>query len=423
MVDKKYLRTVAKYVLTTVCSVCIALYVGYHLTNVLSSSVTTSLVTYTEVRDTQSVDGYIMRSETLLYADGQGNLNYLAEDGEKVGISQQVVELYDSASAQNADQSAALAEIDRRTELLKNSNLGIGQTYSDTAVLDDSIGEAYYDILCSNAAGDSKSAVQKRDNFLSLLNQRQIVTGMIENYDAQIEALERQRDELIKTSGNVKQWISAPASGYYYSDLDGFEDIFSANKVDSMTLADFDEMVNSTADQSLYQSPETGGRNAGKIVDEFTWYVACRIRLDELQAYNLNAAYRVVFPYNGDQEVLMRLDRIVQESGTEDVVLIFASEQVPDGFNFLRRQSIEIVRQSATGYRIPSSAVRMENNVQGVYILDGYTVRFRPIIPVLEVDNYLIVSAKKPEDQYYWLEEFDAVIVSGKNLYDGKVIS
>lgn len=103
--------------------------------------------------------------------------------------------------------------------------------------------------------------------------------------------------------------------------------------------------------------------------------------------------------------------------------LVFSSMQMPENFNFLRRQTIEIVRASASGYRIPANAVRMEKDVQGVYILDGYIVRFRPIDPLLEVDNYLIVSTTYPDEDVTTLQEFDAVIVEGKNLYDGKVVS
>ena len=422
MLDRNYLGKVLKYVLTTLVSIGVALYVGYHLVNMLSSSVTTVLATYVDQDDRQSVDGYIMRSEELLYVNGEGNLNYLCDDGTKVSKSDPVVQLYTGAE-NSAEQSATLAEIDRRIELLSNSNLSAGQTYSDTVAVDDAIYETYYDVLLSAAGGDTQSAVQKRDNFLALLNRRQIVTGQIENYDAQIASLTEQRNQLVTSSGNAAQTLSAPDAGYYYSDIDGFESIFSADKVEQMTLQDFDEMTASSADTSLYSSSETGGMNAGKIVNGFEWYVACRIDLEELNAYNLDTYYYVVFPYNGDARIRMKLSRIIQESGRNDVVLVFSSMQMPENFNFLRRQTIEIVRASASGYRIPANAVRMEKDVQGVYILDGYIVRFRPIDPLLEVDNYLIVSTTYPDEDVTTLQEFDAVIVEGKNLYDGKVVS
>ena len=116
MLDRNYLRKVLKYVLTTLVSIGVALYVGYHLVNMLSSSVTTVLATYVDQDDRQSVDGYIMRSEELLYVNGEGNLNYLRDDGTKVSKSEPVVQLYTGAE-NSAEQSATLAEIDRRIEL------------------------------------------------------------------------------------------------------------------------------------------------------------------------------------------------------------------------------------------------------------------------------------------------------------------
>ena len=83
------------------------------------------------------------------------------------------------------------------------------------------------------------------------------------------------------------------------------------------------------------------------------------------------------------------------------------------------------MRDGYTGYKVPASAIRVIDGVQGVYILSGSTVRFKKIIPLAEIDGYFIVEEQDTmsEDSLSnYLGYCDLVITSGKDLYDGKVI-
>ena len=121
----------------------------------------------------------------------------------------------------------------------------------------------------------------------------------------------------------------------------------------------------------------------------------------------------------------MELHRIVTDSDSDNVILIFKTGHVPVDFNFLRKQSVEIVQQSYTGYRVPVSAVRMVEQRQGVYIKNGNLVEFREIVPLVEIDGYFIVEEQNKQDDPEFekkLGMFDLVIVKGKNLYENKII-
>ena len=115
---------------------------------------------------------------------------------------------------------------------------------------------------------------------------------------------------------------------------------------------------------------------------------------------------------------------MIAENDSEDVVLIFSSDTIPDNFEFLRRQTVEIVQNSYSGYRISADAVRMVDGTLGVYVQKGYSVCFRRIEPLAELDGYYIVDASPSsgENEYEPLALYDLVIVKGKRLYNGKVI-
>ena len=121
----------------------------------------------------------------------------------------------------------------------------------------------------------------------------------------------------------------------------------------------------------------------------------------------------------------MTLVRLVTGIDEEEAILIFRTGTVPSGFNYLRMQTVELVQKTYTGYRVPVSAVRIRDGEQGVYVLDGSIVRFRKINPLYEADGYLIAAVRDEtaEDKNEWLGEKDRIIVKGKNLYDGKIIT
>ena len=96
-----------------------------------------------------------------------------------------------------------------------------------------------------------------------------------------------------------------------------------------------------------------------------------------------------------------------------------------EDFDYTRRQTVEIKTAEYSGYKVPVSAVRLENGIKGVYILDSSTVRFREINPLFEKDGWIVCEEKdsSDENQKNRLSLYDFVITEGKDLYDGKVLS
>ena len=76
----------------------------------------------------------------------------------------------------------------------------------------------------------------------------------------------------------------------------------------------------------------------------------------------------------------------------DGALLILTSRLMPEGFDFARVQSVELVTEEYTGLRVPQSAVRVADGVTGVYILDGSTVRFCAVDILYRSDGICIVK-------------------------------
>ena len=65
--DLKYLAGVLKYVISTVCSIGLVVFLMYHIIGSLSTEVETASIAFTTQEQVSEYDAYIFRGESLLY--------------------------------------------------------------------------------------------------------------------------------------------------------------------------------------------------------------------------------------------------------------------------------------------------------------------------------------------------------------------
>lgn len=396
-------------------------YLGYHFVESFSSDIETEYATLITENDVVSLDAYILRTESIVYAStstSTHSVGYVVPDGTKVHGGQTVASVY----AGSGDDEAIL-EIDQRIDLLEASALTDGMTSSDTNVLDTRIQDYYFSIKQATSLGDFTNLSKRRDSMLTLINKRALITGAADSYADRIESLTAEINLLSASQESVTETVAAPSAGYFYSTEDGYEAMFSAKKADRLTLDEFDRM---TASKPAVYSD----RAVGKLSTDFDWYIVTETTRDSLRYFQKNRSYTVNFPFNDDTAFEMELTNIVSEVGNDRVLLIFRGSRIPQDFSFRRMQPVELVRSSYTGYKVPISSVRLVDGIPGVFILVGNTVEFRRIEILLEMDGYYIVSSEKAlsdaetnESTVKPLSLYDQIIISGKNLYDGKLIS
>ena len=393
-------------------------YLGYHFFEGFSADIETEYATIVTDSDVVPLDAYIMRSESVIFAASPTSghsVGYVFSDGTKVHGGQVVANIYTG----DGSSDEAIVDLDRRIDLLESSNLTYGMTSSDTYVIDSKIQNYYYLIHQSTLLGNYSNLTKRRDELLTLINKRRILTGVTTGYSDRIESLTAERALLSAGQDTIAESVEAPYAGYFYSTTDGYESTFSASKVESLTLAEFDKMLSS-------QPTRYSDRAVGKMVSDFNWYIVCETTRDSLRYFTKGYSYYVNFPYNDDISIKMTLSNVVSEVGSDRVLLVLEAERIPEDFSFRRMQPVEIVRSSYTGYRVPISAARLVDGKQGVYIMIGNTIEFREIDILLEMDGYYIVAEQDPvndPDYASKLGLYDQIVVSGKNLYDGKLIS
>lgn len=416
--DTQYLKSVMKYAASALLSVILIAYILYHMSGGFSQNIVTEVAALTTKEETLTIRSSIMRNETVLYAPQSGDVNYLFSDGDKVAISTKVAEVYPAGGDPEIRKS--IIALDRKIRILEQSSSYDYGAMSDTASTDRLIWKDIYSFIEAAEKGSVSGITDLSDDLLVQLNRRRIIVGSAQNYASKIEALTAEKNALMSRLPASAADIVSETAGYFFSTVDGYENIFSSADIATMTLSDYRAMCAKSAEDL-----SRGGYAVGKLVTDYRWYTACEVPSEELHNFNTGAYYDVKFPYNGGTSINMYLYRILSDIGSDTAVLVFRTDVLPEGFSYLRSQTVQIVKSSFTGYRVPVSAVRIVDGVKGVYILRGSKVSFRKVETLFEYDGYFIVKERDEdaEDKASWLAKNDFVIVKGKDLYDGKIVN
>jgi len=455
--DKDYLKKVFLRVAGTVLGLLMIAYIGYQIWHKVTSNVKcipAAPYTYT-VKSTG--EGYVFRSETVIESPGAGAVVSGVSSGAKVSAYSEVASLYSNGSAEIEQK---LADIDEQIALLSVSSDTENLTNRDVSKLDSETYALITDMRRCAEQGRYAEAASHKLNLITKVNRRNAAAGTGGDLAEKIAELERERASLTAGLGTLISVVKTPCSGWYYPDTDGYENIFSAENAAAMTYDDFKALVSENAADT--------SRDAGKTVTSPVWYFACELPKSSLDAKVPGEEYTIFFPHNRGAKIVMTLDKICP--GGDTGVALFRTDKTPEGFDFARMQSYELLENEYTGFKVPKSAVRVIDGQMGVYVLTGEVVHFRKIEVMTEYEsNYIVVMdheekveeapaenadndgvAQSPEwspddtaqakdtgdaagtetqaeqdapKEYRWLEVNENIIVSGKGLSDGRVIT
>ena len=408
-----------------------ACYVGYQALHILFPQNVYETALPATVSDNVEADGVLLFDE--VYVSGSGTLGYLAADGERVSAGTAVAEIYSDASQAVLRQQ--LTQLTEQIDLLQRSQ---NTTSLQLDALLRERSAALYDMMDELDAGASDEVGSGANAYLLAQNKLWVVTGEAANFTDQITALVQQSQSVQAQLGSPAQ-ITAPQTGYF---------VRSSSSGRLNASADDILALNAQELQGYLQSDPVLALDgcAGKIVAGFTWrYVGvCTAKQGEkLLGQNgkpLSTAVEISFPGQVENSLKATVTEVEidQDSGLARFVL--ACNSINGDVLCLNRAAARISVGERSGLRVPAAAVHYlkedgteaqtqgENYIPGVYVKLGNIARFCRIDPVdadhplITDGDYILVLPEGTEGSVSKVRLYDEIIVSGQNLYDGKLL-
>ena len=378
-----------------------------------SSPVKTERLKKFTAYDSYNVSGLAFRTETLIRSTVSGNPEYSFSDGEKVRKGTVVATIY-SEQGKVADRTA-IKDIEKKIALLQSSKELTDLYKSDAASLESSIDTIITKMNTMRDSGDTAGYSDLVDELQNQFTKKQLVLGQITDIDSQIAELESKRDSMQTGSNTKNGTVSAEMSGYFSSAYDGYENLINPAKMLEGGYAAYKEI---TELKSGSAKPEN---YVGKVVDEFSWYFSAVLPLDTFKKYNLGDSLSLRILSAGSENIPATV-AYTQAIDDSSIYMIFSCEYYNNNLVNLRFEKVDVITNTYNGYKVDRQAVRMVNNQTGVYVQAGSQIQFKPVKVLFSKEDYMIIQSSDTDSSLALLPN-EYIVVKGKNLFDGKIIS
>ena len=411
-------------------------YIGYQVYNANYTSVKTEVAVYVQADDPGTAEvvqatGTAVRKESVIQQQTNGVVTYVVEDGGKVSKGGTIAELY--ATEQDAAAQQQIETLNLQISQLQKLS-SPGSTYAvDQDSLTKQISQKLIALLQTSASGEYDALDEPREDLLYVLNERQIVTNKVSDFNDRINSLTQQRDALT-ANRQVLGTVTAPSAGTFISEVDGYESVFDYDSILTITPEQYQQKLETQV------SPPADA--VGKICGEFKWYFVCVVSAQDALKFIEGNAVSLSFPFATSDSVTAVVRAVNQESIESQAAVVLECSTMNEELARLRTETCSVSVTEYSGIRVSQNAVHfaevtrtVENEdgeettetreVKGVYVMHGSEIVFRQIVPLYSTSTYVICDPNPDPEELMTSETvqlYDEIVVEGTDLYDGKVV-
>ena len=199
----------------------------------------------------------------------------------------------------------------------------------------------------------------------------------------------------------------------------GYEDLHSDEILkEAVTPARVEEL--------LATMPQERPENyIGKLQHYSFWNYLCVVPETEAERFNVGSSWTVRFSSaaSGYFDVKMTVSSLSKPVDGE-VAITFESSFFNNDVYSLRICDAQIILKTYSGFRINKESLRVSDGQNGVYVLSGAKLVFKPVTVLYTGDDSgFAVVAPSVDKSSRTLILNDSVVIGGKDVYDGKVVN
>lgn len=416
--QKKTEKKKAKRITGRTVTVCLLLifivYIGVSVIINSGGSIKTYIATNGEESESFTVDGYIFKEQTVITAPKDGYLECIADESGRVANGGTVAYIYESEV--DTKTRNRISELETKIAKIENDNLTMAASENDALRLEQDIASEIKKIPVCVRDNDMSQIEEIRESLDRIMDAKRKISGEDSDGEATLKALKEEKAELESRNAVSKTEVTTPVSGSFTARVDGLEEQLGADKLSDICQSYLNELK-STEIEARTDSKVKKGDPIGKVVDTYTWYFAAEISEDIANTLSAGDSIRLKFLDSSDNIISGSVYSITDAKGGKAVLVIESSAYV-DNLYAMSGAKVEIIRKTYEGLKIPAECVRVKADSKGVYIVSGNKVRFRNADVYYIDDDWAIVSKEEKNG----IKLYDEVIVSGSNIYEGKVV-
>ncbi len=358
---KKIKRNNKKIIIFIIVSIILLIYLIYTVYNLAIKPTETFIVENGSLSSEETLQGYIIRDETILKGDNYKNgLVPIKAEGEKVAKGEAVFRYYTSGEDELIKK---ISELDTKIqETWDNENEILS---ADIKLIDEQI-ESKLDELYH--ANDLQKIKEYKNDLSTYLTKKAKIVGDLSPSGSYLKQLVEERSKYENQLNSGSEYLTATRSGVVSYRVDGLEETLMPSNFASLSKSML-EGLNLKTSQIISTSVESG-----KVIDNFTCYIACVMDNNAITENKIKQNSSLTLRLPNNEEITSKIVYLTQESDKESIVVFQVDKYVEQLISY-RKISFDIIWWSATGWKVPNESIKYEND-DLVYVIRkrvGYT--------------------------------------------------
>lgn len=363
-------------------------------------------------------EGYVFRNQTIINAPKDGYLYCEADEDQRVKIGETVAYIY--SNELDASVNSELKKIEAEIATLSENALK-GDIYSnDAAKIEQNILTELRRVPMLGYQNRVHDVAEIKKEINNLIEGRRIILGEAEpkDNDKELEMLKARKAE-IEAQHNVERTIiHAPKAGTFTARVDGLEEMLSLDSIDEVSM-DYIKELNKKSGKIKSDTNVKKDEPIGKIVDNYTWSIAAPVPTDLVEDIDEGDSIEMRFTDIGVESVDGVVSKVIVGKNDKSVMIVRSNKYV-DMIYSTSKLNVEFIKHHYEGFKIPSESIRIIDGKTGVYVVRNGKVKFLPVKILYNSKKWVIVS--EGIDGGSTIKLYDELVVSGKNLYNDKVV-
>lgn len=336
---------------------CLIIYAFCVIVKLITNPTNTFLVEQGQIYQEETATGYIIREETVIKGKNYKNgMSQIKTEGEKVAKGEEVFRYYTSG------EDSLIKKIEELDEKIDEAMAKEDILFpNDTKILENQILEKIDS--CYNES-DLQKIKENKKEINTYITKKAKIAGELSPSGSYLKKLIDQRSSYENSLNSGAEHVSAPMSGVVSYRVDGFEEILTTKDFGSISK-EFLEGLNLKTGQVIATNDESG-----KIINNYECYIAAVLNSEYAKQVQVGDSVKLRLP--SGNEVSAEIEYINMQD--EDYVLIFKIEKSVEELISYRKISFDIIWWSASGKKIPNSAIQYEEKGENKV---AYVIRTR----------------------------------------------
>lgn len=388
-----------KKILIGIIVVIAVVYGVFMVYKLIKNPSNTFIVENGTISEEETVSGYIIRDEEVIEEKNKKTIIKIKEEGQRVAKGDSVFRYY---SDKEGELESKIAELDGKIQAVLENEENL--LPNDKKLLESQI-ENELDKV--NGQNEISKLAEYKKTISSYITKKAKIIGENSPSGSYLKGLIEERTSYEEKLKQESEYITAPSAGMVSYKIDGLEKVLTTDNLNTFNkqfLQDLDLKVG----KAIASSDVTA-----KIVNNYNNYIVFNSNSQE--AKNAKVNDKVNIKVQNDEAIVAKIQNIIEEDDGSRTIAISVEKNIEELLSY-RRISLDIIWWSASGYRVPNSAIKEIDNV--TYVVrnrNGYLNKMA--VKVLKKgEDYSIVDS-------YSRDELLNLGLSSKEISDLKTLT